>query len=466
MVATEQMLTASPSRAPVAAGGSGAGIFSSGALNVASSTVSGNHAGNGGTGGVNSGHNNGATGGSGGSGAGIFSSGPFVLTNSTVSDNVAGAGNFGGYAITFSACPCGSDAAGGNGGSGGGIYSSGSATLVNNTISNNTSGVRGGGVANPFSGSGPPGSAGNGGGIAVAAGTASIRNTIVYANAVASGGSGTQGSGTFASLGHNLIGDPNGASGFGAAGDLLNTNPLLGALQNNGGPTQTRNIDVNSPAKNSGDNCVLNRSCASVNLDSNLVIDQRGINRPQGSTVDIGAVEFSLSSSQTSLTSSQNPSQLNQTVTFTASVTSGAGAPTGTVQFLDGGTPISGCTSVALASGQATCQTSSLATWRSHDYRRLQRRRQLQSEQRQPDRQSAGGEQDHAHVWFDVFRQPFSICAASELYGNSRRVPARQTGTVQFLDGLNPIAGCNSVNLSNGQAACLTSALSVDEPYD
>jgi len=443
------------------AGGSGAGIFGSGALNVRSSTVSGNHAGSGGTGGVNSGHNNGATGGSGGKGAGIFSSGPFVLTNSTVTDNVAGAGNFGGYAITFGSCPCGSDGAGGNGGSGGGIYSPGSATLVNNTISNNTAGAGGGGVANPFGGNGSPGSAGNGGGIAVGAGTASIRNTIVYANAVAAGGSGTQGFGTFVSLGHNLFGDPSGASGFGAAGDLLNTNPLLGALQNNGGPTQTRNIDVNSPAKNSGDNCVLNRSCASVNLDLNLVVDQRGINRPQGSTVDIGAVEFSLSSSQTSLTSSQNPSQLNQTVTFTASVTSGAGSPTGTVQFLDGATPISGCTSVALASGQATCQTSSLALGDhtiTADYNG--------DGNFNPSSGSLTGNPQVVNkitptfgltssVNPSVFAQQVSFTAT---LSSSSGTP---DGTVQFLDGLNPISGCNSVNLANGQAVCLTSALSV-----
>jgi len=58
--------------------------------------------------------------------------------------------------------------------------------------------------------------------------------------------------------------------------------------------------------------------------------------------------------------SGTSPSSYLQPVTFTASVTSGVGIPSGTVTFFDGATPI--CTDVSLDSGgQATCDISSLA---------------------------------------------------------------------------------------------------------
>lgn len=69
------------------------------------------------------------------------------------------------------------------------------------------------------------------------------------------------------------------------------------------------------------------------------------------------------SGTTTGLASSQNPSFINQDVTFTATVSSNttvAGPPTGSVSFFDGASLI--CTSVPLnASGAATCQTSSLS---------------------------------------------------------------------------------------------------------
>jgi hypothetical protein len=65
----------------------------------------------------------------------------------------------------------------------------------------------------------------------------------------------------------------------------------------------------------------------------------------------------------TGLTSSQNPAPLGTNLTFTATVNAvqaGAGTLTGTVQFLDGVTPIVGCTAVAVAAGQAQCMTTAL----------------------------------------------------------------------------------------------------------
>jgi len=61
----------------------------------------------------------------------------------------------------------------------------------------------------------------------------------------------------------------------------------------------------------------------------------------------------------TTVTSSTNPSDFGQSVTFTATVTSGAGTPTGSVQFKDNGGNL-GAPIALNASGQAQLTTSSL----------------------------------------------------------------------------------------------------------
>jgi uncharacterized delta-60 repeat protein len=63
----------------------------------------------------------------------------------------------------------------------------------------------------------------------------------------------------------------------------------------------------------------------------------------------------------TDVTSAVNPSTSGQSAAFTATVTSQAGMPTGTVTFKDGGNAIAGCSNVALTSEKATCSTSALA---------------------------------------------------------------------------------------------------------
>src|SRR5262249_22004147 len=113
--------------------------------------------------------------------------------------------------------------------------------------------------------------AGNSGGEAGAilggpVGSISIDNCTIAANSVPFGGIFTNGSplymrntflagnggalyGTLSSSGHNLIGNTLGGSGY-ADTDLLNVDPLLGPLQNNGGPTQTMALLPGSPALN------------------------------------------------------------------------------------------------------------------------------------------------------------------------------------------------------------------------
>jgi hypothetical protein len=72
--------------------------------------------------------------------------------------------------------------------------------------------------------------------------------------------------------------------------------------------------------------------------------------------------QIAKASTATALSSSANPSATGQSVTFTATVSSPAGTPAGTVTFKDGGTAISTCSNVLISSGQATCATSALST--------------------------------------------------------------------------------------------------------
>jgi len=65
--------------------------------------------------------------------------------------------------------------------------------------------------------------------------------------------------------------------------------------------------------------------------------------------------------STVTLTSSLNPSLVGQAVTFTATIAAGGDVTTGTVAFLNGSTPIVGCTAVAEATSEtASCTTSAL----------------------------------------------------------------------------------------------------------
>ena len=77
----------------------------------------------------------------------------------------------------------------------------------------------------------------------------------------------------------------------------------------------------------------------------------------------IGSFKFSscgqsLIATSTSLASSLNPSNFGQSVTFTATVSSGSGTPTGTVTFKDGSTSLG---TVALNGSQAQLLTSTLS---------------------------------------------------------------------------------------------------------
>ena len=80
--------------------------------------------------------------------------------------------------------------------------------------------------------------------------TASFMNAIFKTSA--SGQNFFNDGGTMTSLGYNVSSDDGG--GFlNASGDQVNTDPLLGPLQNNGGPTLTHALLTGSPAIDTGD---------------------------------------------------------------------------------------------------------------------------------------------------------------------------------------------------------------------
>jgi hypothetical protein len=80
-----------------------------------------------------------------------------------------------------------------------------------------------------------------------------------------------------------------GTCNFHNSGDRNNTNPMLGPLQNNGGPTQTMALPSGSPAIDAG-----NPIGCTDNTGHLLTTDQRGFPRPDNEDTggcDMGAYE-------------------------------------------------------------------------------------------------------------------------------------------------------------------------------
>ena len=253
----------------------GAGLWSDGVITLIACTITGNTA----VGGIGSGY-----------GGGLTIYGIATLTDSTISGNsanlAAGVLNYGSISMTNCTVSGNSSA-----GKGGGIYAYyATTTLANCTVSGNTAATSGAGVMTGQSStttilnstiSGNTASSGSGGGIAIVSGSVTIlANAIVAGNSAGVGGNDV--SGVVSSNGTNLIGKTDGSSGW-IASDLIGTvaaplNPLLSALGNFGGPTQTMALLPNSPAINAGD------------LSFAPTTDQRGL--PRFGNTDIGAFEY------------------------------------------------------------------------------------------------------------------------------------------------------------------------------
>ena len=104
--------------------------------------------------------------------------------------------------------------------------------------------------------------------------------TITLDRTIVSGNSGGSCSAAINSLGYNI--DSGSTCGLNDVGDQSNTDPLLGALANNGGETNTHALGDGSPAIDTVDAAVCPPPAT----------DQRGVTRPEGEACDIGAYEF------------------------------------------------------------------------------------------------------------------------------------------------------------------------------
>jgi hypothetical protein len=220
-----------------------------------------------------------------GDGGGIISYGTLVITNSTISANQAysaggGIESDGTLTITSSTIS-GNGAIGGHDGQpwghGGGI--AGNVTFTNSTLSGNYASLSGGGLDGGGVVSNSTVSNNNGGGISASA-ALQIANTILKTGA--RGPNISIDGGTVMSHGYNVSNDDGG--GFlNGPGDQINTDPLLGPLQNNGGPTFTHALLPGSPAINAGD----------PNFTPPPYYDQRGprFRRVFNGRIDVGALE-------------------------------------------------------------------------------------------------------------------------------------------------------------------------------
>jgi len=211
-----------------------------------------------------------AWGGSGG-GAGLFVySGNIAVVNCTFSSNTVTGGSGSGCSLLAGGCASGSSGWGAGLASGlGNIY------MAHCTITKNQAV---GGGAGGFSTAG----AALGSGIYNSQGTLSIANSIVAGNY------GTNDCyGQLLSQGYNIFGITNGFSGL-TNSDLYGVDPVLGPLQDNGGPTLTHALLSGSPAIDAGGQVP-------------VLFDQRGQprlidyanipNAPGGNASDIGAFE-------------------------------------------------------------------------------------------------------------------------------------------------------------------------------
>jgi len=267
-------------------------------------------------------------------GGGIFALyGTVTLTSSNLSSNsttgeFANGGGISAFtgAVTLTRSTLSGNRTAGRGASGGGIASNSAAvTLNSSTLSGNRTageGAYGGGISARFgnvtltsstlSGNRTTGFAAQGGGIFANVGKLTLANSIVALNTAGSGFSTnpdlvSNGTGPNApDIQFSLIGDNSGTLLTGAPvsspdvnGNLIGTaaakiDPKLGPLQNNGGPTFTRALLINSPAFNRGSNAL----AVDVTQPGNppLTTDQRGsgFGRVQFGIVDMGALESSL----------------------------------------------------------------------------------------------------------------------------------------------------------------------------
>ncbi|HEV3375764.1 MAG TPA: Ig-like domain-containing protein [Thermoleophilaceae bacterium] len=228
-----------------------------------------------------------------GPGGGVDSrgDGPLAITTTTIAGNTAAIGGAVHHVGDAPLLVTRSTLSGNFAESGGGVFSDGDgeATVENTTVSGNRAGQFGGGLlvssrltmrnSTVTSNSAPSGAGvDNGGGALIGDGLVFLLNTIVAGNTT-----GGNCAGAITSLGGNL--ENANTCVLRQLTDHPGTDPLLGPLADNGGPTQTHALLAGSPAQE-------NALC--TELDPCPSLDQRGVERPRYDSFDIGAYESEL----------------------------------------------------------------------------------------------------------------------------------------------------------------------------
>ena len=209
-----------------------------------------------------------------GGGLAIYAAGTAQVANSAVINNRASVDGGGFYDVDF--------------------FNSSVFTLTNSTVSGNRANGSGGGllILNAYlnhvtlshnTADDDHNGSGDGGGLAfIHSSPAVIADSILGGNVGQNGQPNECAGGTLDSHGYNLIQITGGCALTDVTiGNHTGVNPLLGPLQDNGGPTWTQALLTNSPAINAG-----NPSPATC-----PATDQRGAHRPVGGRCDIGAYE-------------------------------------------------------------------------------------------------------------------------------------------------------------------------------
>lgn len=245
----------------------GGGIFATGNVTLTDTTVAGNS-----TTGFNA------------QGGGILAQGNLTISGSTLSANfttgenshIAGAGAFGDLFLENSTIS-GNRTLGPRSVSGG-VVNDGAMRIYHSTITDNH--ANDAGHATP-----------GGGGVRKSSGSVVIQDTIIAGNTTTSGvGPDVRPGSASLNVDYTLIGNTSGTgiTASTGSGNVLNQNPLLGPLANNGGPTLTHAILPGSPAVNAG-----NPSSVAGGFGVPLN-DQRGAPfvRVAGGRLDMGAYEL------------------------------------------------------------------------------------------------------------------------------------------------------------------------------
>jgi uncharacterized repeat protein (TIGR01451 family) len=263
-----------------------------------------------------------------GAGGGVYNNGTMTINGSTLDHNHARSG--GGIDHSGSSLHMTNDTISSNTASdnGGGFYNRGSATLTHVTLSDNSAG-------------GPD----TGGNIFNDEALLTLQNSIV-ANSDTDGNCFYTG-GFVTSSGNNL--DDGNSCAFSNVGDIVNSDPLLGPLQDNGGATLTHALSPGSPAIDYGNSAF----CAAT--------DQRGLSRPP-TACDMGAYEAAATADLAiSATTAPPLISVNGVMTYTLSISNNGPSPANAIVITDSLPAEVGYMDASM-SGGGSCSYSSVVT--------------------------------------------------------------------------------------------------------